>query len=74
MTRGPPLPLAALVAGATLLLAAGLGRPAGTEGADAAGKVRRRRHSLRLRLSTCSYGCFLFQPVNGVDIAAACKK
>jgi len=72
MTRGPPLPLAALVAGATLLLAAGLGRPAGTEGADAAGKVR--KGGTRADFVSRSYGCFLFQPVNGVDIAAACKK
>lgn len=72
MTRGPPLPLAALVAGATLLRAAGLGRPAGTEGADAAGKVR--KGGTRADFVSRSYGCFLFQPVNGVDIAAACKK
>ena len=72
MTRGPPLPLAALVAGATLLLTAGLGRPAGTEGADAAGKVR--KGGTRSGFVSRRHGCFLFQPVNGVDIAAACKK
>ena len=42
MTRGPPLPLVLLLAGAaTLLLAAGLARPAGTEGVGAAGEVRK---------------------------------
>ena len=72
MTRGLSTPARSARCRATLLLAAGLGRPAGTEGADAAGKVR--KGGTRADFVSRSYGCFLFQPVNGVDIAAACKK
>ena len=32
------------------------------------------RHSLSRSLISRSFGCFLFHPIYGVDIAAACKK